>query len=49
MTSATSNQVFEMETGFQDLSSPIQCELLTKRFDLGEAMLNKTHTAVDIQ
>ena len=49
MTSATSNQVFEMETGFQDLSSPINTELLTKRFDLWEALLNKTHTAVDIQ
>ncbi len=49
MTSATSNQVFEMEAGFDDLGSAIEHSLTTKRFDLWDAMQWATHTAVDLQ
>jgi len=49
MTSATSNQVFEMETWFDDLWSPIECELRTKKFDLWDSMQWSTHTAVDLK
>lgn len=49
MTSATSNQVFEIENWFNDLWVAISHSLTTKKFDLGDSMQWSTHTAVDLQ
>ena len=48
MASATSDQMFEYEVGFNDLWAEIDCELETKPYDLGDANDLKTVYNVDI-